>query len=176
MLVVEDSLDERVTLSLRQPLGEALRQILRDRGFVLKQTERSATTDATTGARAGALFVFQKASAPRMSTAVIADGAGEADVLAEDSAIAMLNDADLNARLDAVSALADFESDQAVAALTVAASHDAHEAVREAAVYALSGMRGIDEDARTEALRRALRDTHEKVREAAVNAFVEFWG
>lgn len=173
-VVVQDSLDERVSVELQSlPLSTALRQLLRERSFVLQRTPQVIGTSET---RHGTLWIFPTRFQPSRESerAKSAGGVEEPESFTglerlERLSAALANE-DANDRLDAVSALGQSDDDQAANLLASTASFDTHPSVRAEALYALGA---INVDAQNQALRRALTDADRNVRKAAISALEE---
>jgi HEAT repeat protein len=170
-LVVQGRIDERVTAELRSSsLSAALRELLRDRSFILMGNLGAEKAD---GAGGGTLWVLSGASRQGAASASMSsrtrahesNAPGAFDGVEE--LRAALADADSNVRLDAASALGDFDDEQRAAMLASAATQDPEPMVRAEALYAVAGRQVEGQD---QVFARALMDADRDVRKAAIGA------
>lgn len=166
-LVTDDPLDERVTADLASlPVAVALRELLRDRSFVLLRTTAAGDRG---DARAGTLWVLS--SAGGAMPAIIVRRMEELPALGTPADIARLSAAidheDVNVRLDAAADLGLVDDPNAQAMLSAAAALDTDPAVRAEALYALGAAQAT---AWNPAFRLALADANRNVRAAAISA------
>lgn len=165
-ILMQEQLDERVTVELRSPtLAAAVRELLRGRGFILVEARKDSE---------GTLWILSNGSSGRSANPVSVVSGGnthesaQRDELKSFEALAAgLTDRDSNARLDAVSELSDFGDEQAIMTLASIAAHDEHPAVRAAALHAIGGDHA---DSHRSVFTSALNDHDARVRKAAVSA------
>lgn len=176
-LVVQGRIEERVTAELHSlPLSAALRELLRDRSFVLMDAQEIKSAGESGG---GTLWILSSSPSQSAASASVTSRTREheSNTPEESNSVeeltAALADDNPNVRMDAVSALVDFDDEQVAVMLANTAVQDAQPSVRAEALYAMAGRRA---DAKNLAFARALTDADRDVRKAAIGTLERIGG